>query len=212
MKVDRSAIEECKKDDVWALGNKVLYDLCAKHPHHTKEDEIVAKIWLIGRSYAAAIERRKPIENEPRGDDFYTKMVVPALEDPKMDNWLDDLKSLKPMSTEAISLALKIHKHLTIKFANLSRSNKRSLASKYLHFHLPNHFFLYDNRALSGLRELTKDDKHRLQKTMDVECDKEYSKFYNKMVNLKRMIIESKKIDLNPRQMDRLLLRHSKFT
>jgi hypothetical protein len=44
---------------IWDLGNQVLYSLCQAHPRHDHSDAIVAKVWLIGRSYAAAIERER---------------------------------------------------------------------------------------------------------------------------------------------------------
>ena len=43
----------------WEYGNSVLYRMCKEQPEHKDIDVIVGKIWLIGRSYAAAIERRK---------------------------------------------------------------------------------------------------------------------------------------------------------
>lgn len=43
----------------WEYGNSVLYRMCEEEPEHKEIDVIVGKIWLIGRSYAAAIERRK---------------------------------------------------------------------------------------------------------------------------------------------------------
>lgn len=45
--------------DYWSFGNQILYDMCLKNPSHTNENVIIGKIWLIGRSYAAAIERIK---------------------------------------------------------------------------------------------------------------------------------------------------------
>ena len=45
------------KDDPWSIGNQVLYDLCRRYPYHVVDAEIVATIWLIGRAYAASIER-----------------------------------------------------------------------------------------------------------------------------------------------------------
>jgi hypothetical protein len=33
---------------IWELGNRVLYDLCKSHPAYRSDEEIVAKIWLIG--------------------------------------------------------------------------------------------------------------------------------------------------------------------
>ena len=59
----------------WKLGNDVLYKLCAMHPRHTEDAVIIGKFWLIGRSYAAAIERRRmsagrEVSEDYRGDDI----------------------------------------------------------------------------------------------------------------------------------------------
>ena len=40
----------------WRLGNTIMYEMVAKYPNHTDADEIVSKLWMIGRTYAAAIE------------------------------------------------------------------------------------------------------------------------------------------------------------
>ena len=68
-------IETCKKS-VWNFGNGVLYKLCAENFYHTKDEHILAKVWLIGRAYAAAIERRRI--KEAINDDFYIDKVVPT--------------------------------------------------------------------------------------------------------------------------------------
>lgn len=61
----------------WKYGNSVLYRMCEEEPEHKQIDVIVGKIWLIGRSYAAAIERRK--NAVVVGDDFYYDEVAPKL-------------------------------------------------------------------------------------------------------------------------------------
>ncbi|MDQ3135113.1 MAG: hypothetical protein M3Q76_09940, partial [Acidobacteriota bacterium] len=67
--------------DIWAFGNEILYNLCRDHPEHKKPDVVAAKIWLIGRAYAAAVERRKnKAANDPiTNDAFYKEKVVPAI-------------------------------------------------------------------------------------------------------------------------------------
>lgn len=52
----------------WEYGNSVLYRMCEENPEDKQIDVIVGKIWLIGRSYATAIERRK--NAVVAGDDF----------------------------------------------------------------------------------------------------------------------------------------------
>ena len=61
----------------WEYGNSVLYRMCEEEPEHKQIDVIVGKIWLIGRSYAAAIERRK--NAVVVGDDFYYDVVAPKM-------------------------------------------------------------------------------------------------------------------------------------
>jgi hypothetical protein len=84
--------------------------------------------------------------------------------------------------------------------------DKRSFSSKYLHFHLPDLFFIYDSRAVTALRQFTsqvpKDLKHIL--LLD-KIDKQYAKFYCKCFDLKRQINTQFKIDLTHRQLDNFL-------
>ena len=52
------------------FSDGILYRMCQENPDHKKQDVIIGKILLIGRTYAAAIERRKDTGNY-KGDDFY---------------------------------------------------------------------------------------------------------------------------------------------
>ena len=135
--------EALESESVWNLGNEVLYKLCADHPDHTAKDVIIAKVWLIGRAYAAAIERR-PEKGEFLGDEFYVELVAPRILDSDIDEWFQELR--QDVSGTS-SVALKVHKKLTDLLYNITELNKRSLASKYLHFHFPSRFFIYDARA-----------------------------------------------------------------
>jgi len=78
----------CSK--VWDLGNQVLYDLCRNHPDHSRDDVIIAKIWLIGRTYAAAIERRL-VAHKTEGDAFYETEVAPKIRSSGIDDWFRTL-------------------------------------------------------------------------------------------------------------------------
>jgi len=57
VKVKAPAARRAIDDTIWDTANGILYGLCRKYPGHTDDAIIVAKLWLIGRSYAAAIER-----------------------------------------------------------------------------------------------------------------------------------------------------------
>lgn len=78
-----SLIKTAKSPSPWRVGNEVLYELCRTRPTHTDEADVIAKIWLIGRSYAAAIERRR---NKSDGNDnFYVDKVAPAIRRSSID-------------------------------------------------------------------------------------------------------------------------------
>ncbi len=148
-KITRNDIASARSACVWDLGNRVLYELYSKHSGHCKADEIVAKIWLIGRSYAASIERRR---NATRaGDRFYEETVAPAMRESGIDSWLASVpRHGQPGSPESVE----VHKMLTDLFRSVTGLNKRSLASKYLHFHNPDAFYIYDSRARQAITKV----------------------------------------------------------
>jgi hypothetical protein len=136
-------IGEAINKNVWDLGNEVLYKLCADYPDHSRDDAVIAKIWLIGRSYAAAIERRK-IKDDAQGDDFYEKTVVQEVTRSRIDKWFEEIR--KDTRNNAVR-SLSVHKKLTDLLYKFTVLEKRSLASKYLHFHFPTRFFIFPRRA-----------------------------------------------------------------
>jgi len=204
MNLTKNDVHQCQQKDDWSLGNRILYDLCKKHPRHDQKDEILAKIWLIGRAYSASIERRSPQRGRPKGDRFYTYVVVPKIMRSKIDKYLDEIKKLRPMSERSNQKALQAHKYLTMIFKEISQRDKRSLASKYLHFHLPNHFFIYDNRAKSGLRMIL--PRQRITIISDKKCDKQYAVYFRKVIELRNKISQEYQVNLTPREIDKMLL------
>ncbi len=198
--ITKPDIASARRHSVWDLGNQVLYDLCRNHFTHKTDDEIVAKVWLIGRSYAASIERRR---NKKEGaDDFYEGTVAPRVRQSDMDCWLSEVSgAAAPGAPETIA----VHKRLMDLFESITDLNKRSLASKYLHFHLPDRFFIYDSRALQAVKKVVP----RLDRIPDIratEYDQEYKDFVRRCVWLQRHICERHGTSLTPRQIDKLLL------
>jgi hypothetical protein len=204
MNLSKAEVQNCRTEDPWALGNQVLYDLCEKYPKHILEKEIIAKIWLIGRAYAASIERMSSKVDRPKGDRLYTEVVAPKMKDPQIDKYLDELRQLAPMTEEAKDKALRTHKHLTDVFREISERDKRSLASKYLHFHLPNHFFLFDGRAQAGLRLIL--PHQQIEDKSNAGYDDQYATHFFKLFDLRKQILHEYDIGLTPREIDRLLL------
>ena len=199
--ITKEDIEFARKPGIWDLGNQVLYDLCRTHPGHRRDDEIVAKIWLIGRSYAASIERRKNAKEI--GDDFYEKKVAPKVRDSEIDSWLDSIgKTEEPGSARTIE----VHKSLTDLFHKITDLDKRSLASKYLHFHRPEVFFMYDSRVKQSITKVVP----KLSQIPDIETntyDPEYKDFARRCVWFRNHIRTSFGETLTLRELDTLLMK-----
>src|SRR5438045_4112181 len=120
----RRIVDRAKKRSPWSLGNEVLYDLCREHPLHTTKEVVIAKILLIGRVYAAAIERRRPDLSSP-SDDFYLQRVVPGIIGSPLDSWINKAKRQVPGTPEALVVMTEVHWRTTNLFRSISGLEKR---------------------------------------------------------------------------------------
>ena len=203
----------------WKFANEILYDMCKKNPKHEEGQVIVAKIWLIGRSYAAAIERTKEAEN---AKDFYYEKVVPKVLNihDELDRKIAELDKYERLSRDNLDKALEAHKFLINEFHDITGQNKRSLASKYLHFHCPSMFYIYDTRAgkainktinktINKINKANKDlkrSKIELHKPGLEEYDKRYADFCAKALALQEYIEKEHGQKVTPRDIDNFLL------
>jgi hypothetical protein len=201
VQITKDDVEKALTNTAWDLGNQVLYDLCFKHPLHKTPQEIIAKIWLIGRSYAAALERRKNKSSDSIGDLFYEDKAAPKIKKSKIDDWFARLKK-EPTRTNAIET----HAKLTKLFYKITKLEKRSLASKYLHFHFKNLFFIYDSRSVAGIRKVTPRAEKQLPSLSPKEPDKHYANFYRRCLWLQNDLHARLRRKLSPRQIDKVLL------
>lgn len=209
VQITKSDIEYAYASTPWDLGNQVLYDLCRAHPKHKLEEEIIAKIWLIGRSYAAAIERRKDVDHT--SDNFYETVVVDTIKKSSIDSWLNDLPSKIIDPWKDMGAIVSTHNRLLKLFSSITGLEKRSLASKYLHFHRPNLFYIYDSRAKQAIMKVTP----RITSIREMsasEADPEYHAFCRRCQWLKDSIEKQFKESLTPRQIDKILLRITEST
>ncbi len=164
---------------------------------------IFEKIWLIGRAYSASIERRKNKKEDAENNSFYTKVVIPIILNSKLDKKLDSLKSYRTINDHNIPHILGLHKYLVDLFTKISGMNKRSLASKYLHFHLPKLFYLYDSRAAYSITQIM--PRYRIEK-IEGQFDDVYMKFFLKVHDLSNELYKRYNVRLTSRQIDNLLL------
>lgn len=198
----RKALDPAGMDDI---GNEALYRLCREYPRHDNPGAIGAKIWLIGTSYAAAIERRKKYLDE-LNDDFYERRVIPEIQSSGIDKLLDQLRTEELITEANIPLILRVQKHLLDTFKEISGLEKRSLASKYLHFHLPHLFFIYDSRARNALARISKPTKRFSAVISDSLADFDYASFFCRAFLKRQEIAHTIGKTMSPREFDNMLI------
>ncbi len=191
-------------EKAWDVGNQVLYDMCAANREHIRDDVIIAKVWLIGLTYAAAIERRRD-KGDAVGNAFYETKVAPQIRNSDIDKWFEAVDS---GTKEDMALNLETHKRVMDLFTRISGLEKRSLASKYLHFHFPSRFYIYDSRASTVISKLTKSIGRRLPSLR--EHDDVYARFSLRCLNLNERIDSLVGRHLSPREFDKVLLAYSR--
>jgi hypothetical protein len=203
MNINKKEITSVLKENNWAFFNSLLYKMCSEHFEHKNVDVVMAKVCIIGRAYSVSIERRKIKGKKITSDGYYEKIVAPAIIDSDIDKWLSFLKRFKTISEENLPDILKTHLKVMKLFNRISGMDKRSLTSKYLHFHLPDLFYIYDSRAVKGLRLVL--PGFRVKNKLN-GYDEEYSKFCQKLFYLQEKIGGRFGKKLTTRQLDRLLL------
>lgn len=201
-------IDWVQRDSRWKLATDMLYTLCESNPSQSDPTAIVSKFWLIGRAYSAAVERRRT-SNEPNplgaNENFYEHRLVPAMQAKDFDAQFDTLLSLDTITEENALEVMKVHFSLTATLKSFTGQWKRSLASKYLHFHFPALCFIYDKRAQEALGQYVPEwSSRRLRDSR--EYDKYYYKFSLGVIALREEIHAEFGVLLTPMQLDGVLL------
>lgn len=147
-KLDKTERAKLRRNDKL---NDVLYRMCDQMPEHGEPGEVRAKVVIIGRTYAAGLERHT-------GGDI--QAVTTALV--KTSGWLDPaISELRVLGKddhfptfERLNAIARTHKRMTDALGRLARNGNslRSFVSKYLHFHAPV-VPLYDQYAAACLRD-----------------------------------------------------------
>jgi hypothetical protein len=202
-------IKDAEKS-LWSFSNNILYDLCNNFFEHKTDEHILTKILFIGRVYAAAVERRQN-KYKIQNDDFYKNQIIPIFINSTLDERLAKLKNMNFMDSYTIKYALETHDYLVNILHEITDQNKRSFSSKYLHFHIPEMFFIYDSRATKGIRKFINKIPLEHQSILKLNnIDIEYAKFYIKCFELKKQITLNYRIDLTNREIDNLLININK--
>ena len=187
----------------WRLANEKIYQMVSEYPTHKNEDEIVFKMWIIGRTYAAAIERR-PNKAQTPGD-FYYDHVAPKLSKSDIDQKINSIRQYNTITNNNLSRILSVHKYLMDLFTDLTHKEKRSLASKYLHFHLPELFFIYDSRVASVITKFAGRKPRNL--SIPKDADETYANFCYKALKIYEKL-SGNYSDPKTRVIDNILLRY----
>lgn len=170
---------------------RALYDLCFLHRHHLRDDIVVDKLRLITRLYS----------DSPAwpGKAFSAEAAAHNLTRSSVDHWFGALSTAEALDS---SLLLELHKRLMDVFGDLNEEEARSLASKYLHFHFPELFHVYDSRIASALFLLMAGDCGFLALT---DFDPVYGRFHACCRKLTERIAPLVGRNLSPRELDTVL-------
>lgn len=209
MQIERTHIDFATDEgrDPWAVSDQLLYDLCKKYPDHRDPKGVTAKMLLIGRAYAATAERGRSAGSAAKSsnDDFYTHDLPHSLRASDLDAILATLGRLSRITEENAPEIIRAHTVLMNVLRGLTGINKRSLASKYLHFHQPDLFFILDSRAQGTMRLVSA----RVRQRANVPAfsgDPQYVAFVRSALSLREELERRFGVPLTPRHLDRILL------
>jgi hypothetical protein len=186
------------------FGNHILYTMCRDHPEHSDPEMIGGKLWLIGRAYSASVERKA-------GKNFDWAPLKNALVRSTIDKDIATCKQIDRIDKNNLATVLGTHKHLTDIFKAATGLEKRSLASKYLHFHAPTAFFIYDSIAAKKVSGIVRPIQKRFDQTHN--SDKAYEIFCKRCLLYRDKFLElASGKPVSPRYLDSRLLGYEAST
>jgi hypothetical protein len=200
-RVSRADIGRARATRSMDFGNARLYELCRRYSSHKEPSHSRAKIWLIGRAYSAAIERK----SAPKGADQLYEKVGRAMRKSRLDRLLRELPDGRSPWPKRLAYAIQVHAYLMKIWGAAGAKGKRSLASKYLHFHRRDIFPMFDSRAAAAIKKVTPDNTH-VDRLPVVGGDTTYKAFCERYAWLLQHIRREFNRRLTLRQVDRLLL------
>lgn len=161
---------------------------------------------LVGKMLMEGLDVYMPLVDD-HGVDFYYDAVAPKmLEIGKgLDSRIESLKNNTRIIVDCVPEILSTHKFLMDAFMELTGLEKRSLASKYLHFHCPDKFFIYDSRARAAIGKVVKRPDKKVLSGVE-EYDAEYGDYVCRMLELQEYLDERLGTYEKPRAIDSFLL------
>jgi hypothetical protein len=195
-------------ETTWGTYNQVLYDMCQRLSGHGSLADVVAKVGIVARAYAAGLERH----GDPEGPGAIVG-VATVLH--KRADEVDDLiarlrrvaASGNQMDDEIARQVVALHGEFEAIVREVTNDGHsvRSWSSKYLHFHAPG-VPIYDSRArgvVKGRYDL------RRVRNQHITCpptgDYAYAQFVNGFLSLWSEAVE-RGLPVSVRRLDQFLL------
>jgi len=186
----REFITDALAESILDPRMRALYELCFMHRHHFRDDIVADKLRMLVRLCA---ERGILVQN------FSPEYVAHRLGRAHVDRWFGGLATAEKLD---VALLLEVHKHMMRLFDDLGEAEARSLASKYLHFHFPELFFVFDSRVDAAAMILGEGECGYLALN---EHDPVYGRFYACARKLTDKMMPLVGRRLSPRELDRVL-------
>ncbi|WP_298370626.1 hypothetical protein [Azospirillum sp.] len=195
-----------KTDYLSKFGNDVLYRMCQERPKHELKGDVFSKIWLIGSSYSASLKRGANQDNPlEKVTDAMTS--INNQNQNRVDCLIQSVSRINCLTTENIHISLAAHSKFLSILSEVIDLNRRSFASKYLHFHAPQAFFIFDSVVNKNIRSQLKEwgvhqNSFRISDNIK-EFDETYSSYCLRAIYYRDEIM--RKPDATPREVDRAL-------
>jgi hypothetical protein len=168
----------------WGLVDEVLYRLCRDVPGHHTRNAVSGKLALIGRGYAAGLER---CVSPPAG-----QQAIGVLTDfvfahgDEVDEIIAGLDAIRePLDATAMAKIVEQHGRLIELLRAVTTRGKapRSFASKYLHFHRPV-VPIFDDYVRQGITPLVRWDSQLAPFPLQAPGDRDYWEYCVRFLRL----------------------------
>ncbi|MEW5789459.1 MAG: hypothetical protein AB1899_16565 [Pseudomonadota bacterium] len=185
----REFIADTLSQSVLDPRTRALYDLCFMHRDHLRDVIVADKLRLIARLF----------EEYETGAGFSPERGAHCLTQSPVDHWFATVATAEELGGW---LPLELHKRVMDVFAELPVEEARSLASKYLHFHFPELFFIHDSLVERAARRLMGEECGYLAMS---DHDPAYGQFHACCRKLAERLARDLGRRLSPRELDRVL-------
>ena len=177
--------------------NDALYDLCERHPDHQHYDGVLAKIGIIGRTYATGIERQTVLEENEKGQSAALTKVTNFVWEHRgrIDGYIKQLHSMaEPLTASNLQTIVSVHWQFVALLRDIPLRNAGgvSFASKYLHFHIPV-VPIYDSVAVKNIGKMYSRMKLKQEFAFPEGAEDKYAKFVLQFWNLYEWIRSKRK-------------------